>query len=83
MPRISDGAILEGVDFKGKVLLSSGRLSSEIVSKCAGWGIPLVVSRAAPTARAVEIARESGVTLIGFMRGSRYNIYSHPHRVLI
>jgi FdhD protein len=75
--------ILEGEDFKGRIMLASGRLSSEIVSKCAKWGIPIVASRAAPTARAVSIARESGITVIGFLRGQRMNIYSHPERMEI
>ncbi|HEB01778.1 MAG TPA: formate dehydrogenase accessory sulfurtransferase FdhD [Nitrospirae bacterium] len=80
--KVIGGAILDGEDFRGKVLLASGRLSSEIVSKCAAWGIPIVASRAAPTARGVSIAEEAGVTLVGFMRGERYNIYSHPKRII-
>ena len=79
--KVIGGAILEGGKFTGKVLLTSGRLSSEIVSKCAGWGIPVVASRGAPTARAVGIAEEAGVTLVGFMRGERFNIYCHPQRI--
>jgi FdhD protein len=73
--------ILEGIELKGKLMLASGRLSSEIVSKCARWGIPMVVSRAAPTALALAIAEESGVTVVGFMRGSRMNVYTHTGRV--
>lgn len=73
--------ILEGEDFTGKLMMASGRLSSEIVSKCAKWGIPMVVSRTAPTALAVEIAKESGVTTVGFLRGQRFNVYTHPHRL--
>ena len=79
--KVIGGAILEGEKFTGKVLLASGRLSSEIVSKCASWGIPIVASRAAPTARGVSIAEEAGVTLVGFMRGERFNIYCHPERI--
>jgi FdhD protein len=74
--------ILEGLDFRGKVMLASGRLSSEIVSKCAKWGIPMVVSRTAPTALALRIAEESGVTVVGFLRGKRMNVYTHPERVV-
>jgi FdhD protein len=74
--------ILEGLDFKGRVMLASGRLSSEIVSKCAKWGIPVVVSRTAPTALALKIAEESGITVVGFVRGKRMNVYTHTGRVL-
>ncbi|MCK4910150.1 MAG: formate dehydrogenase accessory sulfurtransferase FdhD [Thermodesulfovibrionales bacterium] len=79
--KVIGGAILEGEKFTGKVLFASGRLSSEIVSKCAAWGIPIVASRAAPTERAVKIAQDAGVTLVGFMRGERFNIYCHPQRI--
>jgi FdhD protein len=73
--------ILENIPFAGKMLLASGRLSSEMVSKCARWGLPVVASRAAPTDRAIEIAEKSGLTLIGFVRGERMNIYANAQRV--
>lgn len=75
-------SILEGIDFRGKVMLASGRLSSEIVSKCAKWGIPMVASRTAPTALSLDIAEESGVTVVGFVRGDRMNVYTHPERIV-
>lgn len=74
-------ALLENIPLKGKIMLASGRLSSDIVSKCARCGIPVVTSRAAPTSLAVEIADASGVTLIGFVRGERMNIYAGSQRV--
>jgi FdhD protein len=64
-----------------KVLLTSGRISSEILVKTARLGIPLLISRAAPTTLSVELAEKLGITLIGFVRGSRFNIYSHTERV--
>ncbi|KPJ99765.1 MAG: formate dehydrogenase family accessory protein FdhD [Nitrospira bacterium SG8_35_4] len=74
--------ILEEIPLQDKIILVSGRLSSEMAVKCARWGIPIVVSRAAPTALAISIAEKRGITMIGFMRGKRLNIYTHPHRVL-
>ncbi|MGD0885814.1 MAG: formate dehydrogenase accessory sulfurtransferase FdhD [Thermodesulfovibrionales bacterium] len=74
-------AILECIPFPGKIMLASGRISSEISSKCARWGIPMLVSRTAPTNLAVEIAEARGITVVGFMRGSRFNVYSHPERI--
>jgi FdhD protein len=74
--------ILEGIDLRDKIMLVSGRLSSEIAYKCAHWKIPIVASRTAPTLRAVEIAEKSGVTLIGFLREKRFNIYCFPERIL-
>jgi len=59
----------------------SGPLSSEMVSKCARWGLPVIASRTAPTDLAIEIAEKSGITLIGFVRGDRMNIYANTQRV--
>lgn len=74
--------ILEQIPFASTIMLASGRISSEIASKCVRWGIPVLVSRTAPTHLAVEIAERSGVTIVGFMRGNRFNIYSHPRRIV-
>jgi FdhD protein len=53
-----------------------------MITKCAKWSIPMVVSRTAPTTRALEIAQRTGMTVIGFMRGERFNVYTHPERIL-
>jgi len=74
-------SILEKIEFAGKIMLASGRLSSEIASKCSKWGIPILASRTAPTDRAVEIAESRGITLAGFVRGDRLNVYTHPQRI--
>jgi len=74
-------SILENIGFGGKLMLASGRLSSEIVLKCSRCGIPVLVSRAAPTSLAVEIAEQTGLTLIGFVRGERMNIYTGRQRI--
>ncbi len=74
--------ILDNVPFEGTIMLASGRLSSEIVSKCAHWGVPVVASRTSPTSLAVDIAEESGVTVVGFIRADRLNVYTHPQRII-
>lgn len=74
-------AIMENIGFQGKLMMASGRLSSEIVSKCARWGIPIVASRTAPTALSLSIAEESGVTVVGFLRGERFNVYTNYQRI--
>jgi len=74
--------VLEHIALHDKIILVSGRLSSEMAAKCARWGIPIVVSRAAPTALAMNIAEKRGITMIGFMRGTRLNIYTHPDRIV-
>ncbi len=74
--------VLENISLQDKIILVSGRLSSEMATKCARWGIPIVVSRAAPTALAIDIANKRGITMVGFLRGKRLNIYTHPERII-
>lgn len=75
--------LLEDISFGGKIMLASGRLSSEIVSKCARSGISVLVSRSAPTSLAVSIASQTGLTLVGFVRGRRMNVYAGRQRIIL
>lgn len=75
-------AFLENISLQGKMLLLSGRLSSEITIKAIRANVPILVSRAAPTDMSIEIARKSNITLIGFLRGQHLNIYSQPERII-
>jgi FdhD protein len=79
--KILGKALLEGIDLYDKIVLTSGRISSEIISKVIVSGIPIIISRSAPTARAVEFGKKFGVTLVGFCRANRFNVYSHPSRI--
>jgi len=79
--KVTGYALLNDISFRGKLMLVSCRISSEIVSKCARWEIPVIASRAAPTDLAVEIAEAAGMTLIGFVRGENLNIYTNPQRI--
>jgi len=72
---------LDGVDAGAHALLVSGRVSSEILRKCAAFGIGLLVSRSAPTTLALDMAQILGVTVVGYARVNRMNIYTHPRRV--
>jgi FdhD protein len=75
-------SILGDIPFTGKLMIVSCRISSEIISKCSRWGIPIIASRAAPTDLAIEIAEKSGITLAGFVRGDRLNVYTNPQRII-
>ncbi len=74
-------ALLDDLNLKHSIMLTSGRISSEIVLKIARCGTPILVSRSAPTDQAVEMARQVNLTLIGFARGKRMNIYSATERI--
>lgn len=76
LDKIFGKALLEGIDTKDKVVLTSGRISSEMLIKAAKRQIPVIVSRSAPTSLAVEMAEKLRITLIGFARGERMNIYT-------
>ena len=75
-------SVLNNIPLKGMIMLVSCRVSSDIISKCLRWDIPVLASRAAPTELSIRIAEESGMTLIGFVRGGM-NIYTHPRRILV
>ena len=73
--------LLSGETPGDKGLILSGRLSYEMVLKAARAGIPLVCSVSAPTALGVDVAKETGLTIVGFLRGDSFNVYTHPERV--
>lgn len=64
-----------------KAVLRTGRISTEIVYKIWDLGIPIVVSLSVPTARAIEVAREAGITLIGAIRNRSMKVYTHERRI--
>jgi FdhD protein len=83
MDKVIGWAFLAGrLPLAAAILCVSGRLSFELVQKAAVAGCPLLVAVGAPSSLAVELARDRGITLCGFARGGRLNVYSEPWRVL-
>lgn len=74
-------ARLDKIDISKALLIVSGRLSMEMVIKCAMHDVPVVISRSAATALAIQSASKLGITLVGFARDSCFNIYTHHSRI--
>jgi FdhD protein len=68
---------------RGHVLMVSGRASFELVQKAAAAGVPVLAAVSAPSALAVRLAEQVGVTVAGFVRGRSANVYTHPRRVAL
>jgi FdhD protein len=82
MDKVVGWALLSGaLPLTESLLCVSGRLAFELVQKAARAGAPVLVGVGAPTSLAVELAEDRGVTLAGFARGGRVNVYTHPERV--
>jgi len=75
------GALLRERRPTPPILLVSGRLGFEIAQKAALAGVRIVCAVSAPTSLAVALAEETGMTLVGFLRGERFNVYTHPERI--
>jgi len=73
--------MLEGIETRGRVLLATGRISSEMLRKGALMGCPVVASRNSPTSLSVEIAEAWNITLIGYVRRGSMRVYTYPQRV--
>ncbi len=82
MDKVIGRALLDGLIPLGeRVLCVSGRLSFELVQKAAVAGAPILVGVGAPSSLAIQLAADRGMTLCGFARGTRVNVYTHPERV--
>ncbi len=79
--KIFGECLLKDIKTDDKIIITSGRISSEILLKAARRSIPIIISRSAPTSLAVKLAARLGVTTIGFVRGRRMNIYANSWRV--
>jgi len=74
-------AMLKGIPAHDKMIVTTGRISSPVLGKIARASIPVLISRSAPTSEAARLADALGITLIGFARGRRFNIYSSAWRI--
>lgn len=81
LDKIQGECLMKGWQTRDRLLLTTGRVSSEMILKTSRMEAPIVVSRTSPTGRAVLLARDLGITLVGYARGDRLIAYSHPERL--
>lgn len=74
--------LTQGIATAGRILLSTGRISSEMLNKAARMGVPVVASRTAPTTLSVALAEAWRITLVGYVRRDSLNVYTTPERVV-
>ncbi len=81
LDKIQGECLLRRLSIRDGLLLTTGRVSSEMLLKAAKMQAPIIVSRSSPTGRAISLARDLGIALVGYARGSRLSVYSHPERL--
>lgn len=65
-----------------KLIVFSGRISSEVLLKISKIGVGILLSKSAPTDLGLQLAADLGITTIGFARGNKMNVYTHPERII-
>ena len=79
--KVIGAGALEKTNFSESFIVYSGRMPADMLIKVARMGIPIITSNAAPTSSGFSVAEEAGITLVGFVRDKRFNIYTHSHRI--
>ena len=77
------GLLNDELPFRNRILMVSGRASFELLQKCAVAATPVFCAVSAPSSLAVALAQHFNITLIGFLRDKRFNIYTNPHNIEI
>lgn len=81
LDRIAGEALFKGINMAGTELVTSGRVSTEMVAKASLMGIKLIASRTSPTDMAVKLCQQAGICLAGYVRGGSFTVYSHPELI--
>jgi FdhD protein len=74
-------SLLNRMPVRDKIIVFSGRISSEVLVKASKIGVGIVLSKSAPTDLAIKLAVDLNITAVGFIRGNSFNVYSHPERI--
>ncbi len=81
LDKLHGTALMNNINTQGKILLSSGRISSEMLNKARRLGTPIVCSRTSPTSLSVALAAAWHITIVAYLRQNRMRVYTHPERI--
>ena len=81
LDKIAGMCLMRNVWPKDRILITTGRISSEMLQKAAQLDVPILISRTSPSSLSIEMAQRYGITLIGYARKHRFNVYSNGERV--
>jgi FdhD protein len=82
LDKIAGRCLLENISPQHKIIITTGRISSEMLHKAARIGVSVLVSRTSPTSLSIELAEKYGITLIGYARRDQFKIYCCPQRII-
>jgi len=82
MDKVFGECLMKDIATDDRVVITSGRISSEILLKVARRNVPILISKSAPTSLGVKLANDLGITLVGFVRGKRANVYTNAWRII-
>lgn len=82
LDKIAGRLLINPVEMRRRILLTTGRISSEMIQKARRLGAAVVISRTSPSSLSIELARQWEITLIGYARRNRFRVYTHPQRIL-
>jgi FdhD protein len=83
LDKLAGAALRTGISTKNRILLSSGRISSEMLNKARRMEVPIVCSRTSPTSISLALAEAWNITVVAYLRGKRMRVYTHPEKLLI
>ncbi len=83
LDKLRGAALLNGFETRDRILMSSGRISSEMINKARRMGTPIVCSRTSPTSLSVALAEAWQMTIVAYLRQDRMRIYTHPERIIL
>ncbi len=82
LDKIAGRCLLEDIQLEPRILLTTGRISFEMLQKSIRMGAKIVISRSAPSSSAMTLAQQQGITLVGYARRDSFNLYTYPQRIL-